>query len=285
MAYMRLLSIFAPMRNTVLMICAACCIGCSTSIKLTIPETFKEQATMRHVEGARGNKMSFANFATSRIRRGMHTSDEGRGRGFFLENLLLNQVGIQKDETIKREKARFRYALTDGKTRVEVFANEIALSDRVDYEAFNSTSIFSKISQLQQYNYVFSAIISADTSQDGKSWELLMTNIYQRKPGTGLRPFAFIRPDYNGLATNGSDTIFVKAINIRKTEMPNGKTAQLPFELLSGYELSTSDGVIAIVDMIDRNIWFYNELDDTERLNIGGIATAIFARRVRDEKW
>lgn len=273
------------MRNTILMICAGCWVSCSTSIKLTIPETFKQQATIQHVEGARGNKMTFANFSTSRIKRGMHTSDEGWGRDFFLENLLLNQIGIQKDETIKREKARFRYTLTDGKNRVEVSANEIAVSDKVEYEAFNSTSIFNSISQLQRYYYVFSAIIRADTSQGGKSWELLMTNIYQRKPGKDMHPFAFIRPDYNGLATNGSDTIFVKAVNIKKTEMPNGKMAQLPFELLSGYELSTSDGVIAIVDMIDRNIWFYNELDDVEKLNIGGIATAMFARKVRDEKW
>jgi len=268
-----------------MMLCAACWMGCTTSIKLTIPDTFKEQATMQHVEGARGNKMSFANFTTTRIKRGMHTSDEGWGRGFFLENLFLNQIGVQKDETIKREKARFRYTLTDGKNNLAVYANEIAVSDKVDYEAFNSASIFSKISQLQQYNYVFSAIISSDTAQDSKSWELLMTNVYQRRPGTGMRPFAIIRPDYNGLATNGEDTIFVKAINIKKTQLSNGKEAQLPFELLSGYELSTSDGVIAIVDMIDRNIWFYNELDDTEKLNIGGIATAIFARRVRDEKW
>lgn len=273
------------MRNTLLMIFAAGWAGSCTSIKLTIPEAFKQQATMQHVEGARGNKMTFANFSTSRIKRGMHTNTDGWGRGFYLENLLLNQMGIQKDETIKREKANFRYALTDGKNKVEVYANEIAVSDKVDYEAYNSTSIFNKVSQLQQYYYIFSAIISADTAQEGQRWELLMTNIYERRPGKDMHPFAFIRPDYNGLATNGSDTIFIKAINIKKTELANGKTGVLPWELLSGYELSTSDGVIAIVDMIDRDIWFYNELDEGEKLNIGGIATAIFARRVRDEKW
>lgn len=89
------------MRNTLLMIFAAFLAGACTSIKLTIPETFKQQATMQHVEGARGNKMTFAGFSTSRIKRGMQTRDEGWGRGFFLENLLLNQIGIQKDETIK----------------------------------------------------------------------------------------------------------------------------------------------------------------------------------------
>jgi hypothetical protein len=132
---------------------------------------------------------------------------------------------------------------------------------------------------------VFSAVISADTPQNSNPWELLMTNIYRRQPGKDQHPFSIVRPDYNGLATNGSDTIFIKAVNIKKTQLPNGKEAELPWEILSGYELSTNDGVIAIVDMIHMNIWFYNELDDADRLNIGGIATAIFARRVRDEKW
>jgi hypothetical protein len=54
---------------------------------------------------------------------------------------------------------------------------------------------------------------------------------------------------------------------------------------MSGYELSTSGGVIAIVDMIDRNVWFYNELDPAEKLNVAAIATAILARKVHDVKW
>lgn len=269
------------------MICiAACSAGCTiTKLKLTIPEAFKEQATMQHVDGARGNKMTFANFSTSRIKRGMHTTSESLGRGFFLENLFLNQVGIQKNETVSNEKAKFRYTLTDGKNKVEVYANETEIKSKLEYEDFNRVSLFSRISQVQQYYYVFSAVISDGTARDAKSWELLMTNIYARKPGQDMKLFSIIRPDYNGLATNGRDTIFIKAVNIKKTDMPNGRQGLLPFELLSGYELSTNDGVIAIVDMIDRNIWFYNELEDEEKLNIGGIATAIFARRVHDEKW
>lgn len=274
------------MRTIILLIGAAAGLAsCHTTIRMTIPEAFKNEATMQHVEGARGNKMSFANFSTSKIKRGAHTTDEGWGRGFFLQNLFLNEIGIQKDELIRREKASFRYSLTDGKTNLEVHANEIAWSDKIEFDAFNSTSIFSKISQLQQYQYVFSAIIAPANAQEGQTWELLMTNVYQRKKGEKMRPFTFIRPDYNGLATNGTDTILIKAINIKKTELSNGQTRELPFELLSGYELSTNDGVIAIVDMIERNVWFFNDLEDPDRLHIAGIATAIFARRVRDEKW
>src|SRR5882757_2126742 len=156
--FIRLISILAPLKNyrknIVLMICVACWVGCTTaSLKLTIPETFKQQATMQHVDGARGNKMTFAHFTTSRIRRGMHTNDERLGRGYSLQNLLLNQAGIQKNETISNEKARFRYTLTDGKNNVEVYANEMQVTRKVEYESFNRRNIFfDKISQVQQYD-------------------------------------------------------------------------------------------------------------------------------------
>jgi hypothetical protein len=50
--------------------------------------------------------------------------------------------------------------------------------------------------------------------------------------------------------------------------------------MLSGYELATADGVIAIIDLIGRNVWVYNELNRKERLMVAGITTALFARKV-----
>ncbi len=275
------------MRNTVLIIiCTVCWAGCTTSsIKLTIPETFKQQATMQHVEGARGNKMTFANFTTSRIKRGMHTSTEGWGRDFFLENFLLNQIGIQKSETVTQEKARFRYTLTDGRNYAEVFADEKQFTTGMEFEAFNSGSIFNKVGKLEQYTYIFSAIIRTDTIRDSRPWELVMTNFYDAKKGNDENSLTYFKQGAYGLATNGKDTIVIKPVIIKNTVLSNGKTVQMPFKILSGYELSIDGGVIAIVDMIDRNIWFYNELEPAEKLNVSAIATAIFARRVHDEKW
>jgi len=240
---------------------------------------------MQHVDGARGNKMSFAHFTTSRIKRGMHVTSSGWGRDFFLENLLLNQIGIQKNETVTQEKARFRYTLTDGKNSAEVYANERQLTVGTEYQAFNSESIFNTFGKLDQYTYIFSAIIVTDTTQAGRYWELLMTNFFDRKRESAERTGTFFKQGAYGLATNGKDTIIIKPVIIKNTVLSNGKTAQMPFKILSGYELSIDDAVIAIVDMIDRNIWFYNELEPAERLNVGAIATAIFARRVHDEKW
>jgi len=112
-----------------------------------------------------------------------------------------------------------------------------------------------------------------------------MTNIYDRHAEKDKNIFAHLKQEDDGLVTNGTDTIFIKSLTLKQTELNNGKTGQLPFKVLSGYELSTNDGVIAVIDLIERNIWFYNELDDREKLNISAIATAIFARTIHDAKW
>jgi len=278
---------YKKMKNRVSLISLVCLASCGTSIKMTIPEAFKQQAYVEHVDGARGNKMSFANISTSRIKRGMHLSYPGwGGRAFFWDNLvLMNFFGIQKSETVRKEKAKFRYSMTDGRNNVEIFADERELTKELGFEALSGRSILDGFAQLQQYKYVFSAVISADTAQDIKTWTLVMTNMYDREAEHDKNPFAYRKQGDNGMATNGVDTIFIKPVSIKKTQLSDGRIKEMPFKLLSGYELSTGDGVIAIIDMIDRNIWFYNELESTEKLTIGAIATAIFARRVHDEKW
>ncbi|MBC9932813.1 hypothetical protein [Chitinophaga qingshengii] len=273
------------MKNAVLLLGGICLMGCGTSMKLAVPEKFKEQATMQHVDGARGNRMSFANFTTSKIKRGMQVSYPGWGRPFFLENLLWNQVGISKAETIENEKAKFRYAITDGRNTVEVFAHERQMTRKHEYEVMDNRSILSGMEVLQEHRYVFSALIAVDTAQEAKNWELMMTNMYDRHAEHDKNPFTFVKQEDEGLATNGIDTIHIKPLSIKKTELSNGKTGQLPFKLMSGYELRTRDGVIAIVDLIDRNIWFYNELTPAEKLNVSAITTALFARKVHDTKW
>ncbi|MBO9727958.1 MAG: hypothetical protein J7623_04910 [Chitinophaga sp.] len=278
------------MKNIVLVLGIAGLMSCRTSIKLAIPEQFKQQAVMQHVDGARGNKMSFANFSTSKIKRGMHISNAPwfwGGNGFFLENLFLQKYGIRKSELVTQEKTKFRYTLSDGRDQVDIYAREKELTKTRGYESINNdNSILNGFSVLMAHQYIFSAMIVADTTRsNNKNWELLMTNIYDREAEHDNNPFTFIKQEDNGLATNGVDTIFIKPLSIKKTSLSNGKTGQLPFKLLSGYELSTHDGVIAIIDLIDRNVWFYNELNATEKLPVSAIATAIFARRVNDAKW
>jgi hypothetical protein len=273
------------MRLVLTGLCFLFFISCGSSIKLAVPEAFKSEATMLHVSGARGNKMAFGSFTSTKIKRGMHYSYPGWSRGFLLENLLLNRIGIQKDEVVKKEKDRFRYSLSDGQHSVEVFGKEMAITRSLKYKTDIDIGILKNYERLQEYRYLFLAVIAADTLQEGKNWDLLMTNAYDRTKDTVNSLFTILRQDDNGLATNGKDTIFIRPLSIKKTEAPDGRMAWLPIKLLSGYELSTAGGVVAVIDLIDRNVWLYNELDAAERLTIGGIATALFARRVNDTKW
>jgi hypothetical protein len=199
--------------------------------------------------------------------------------------LWLHQLGISKGGAVENEKAKFHYTFSDGANSLDVYAHEKAVTKTTEYSLLHNNTYSNSFSELQQYNYLFSAMIVGDTTQTGRTWELVMTNMYDRKASGDKNPFAYVKQGDNGLATNGSDSIFIKPINIKQTQTAEGKTANLPFKLLAGYELSSPEGVVAIVDMMNQNIWFYNELDSLERLNIGAIATAIFARRVHNENW
>ena len=268
-----------------LLFCWLFFVSCGTSMKLSIPAVFEEQATRVHINGARSKKMSFGDFTSSKIKRGMHVNYPGWSRGFLLENLLLNEVGLQKDEHVRKEKDKFRFSLSDGKNSIEVFGKETELTRSFEYKVLGGIGPFKSYDRLQEYRYIFSAAITTDTLLGNKAWELMMSNIYDRRIDTVNSLFTMVKFDDNGLATNGTDTIFIKGLTPKKTETPNGKTGWLPVKLLSGYELSTADGVIAIIDLIDHNIWFYNELERADKLMIAAISTALFARRVKDAKW
>ncbi|SFW56009.1 hypothetical protein [Chitinophaga sancti] len=271
------------MKNVAIIIGGILLMSCRTTIKMSIPEVFKEQATMEHVKGTGTNKMSFGKISTSKIKRGAQISGSGwQDPYYFPENILLNQIGIQKSGSVDTEKGKFRYLLSNGKDHMEIFATEHKMVRTVDYEAVNIKSVFNSFEQVQQYDYIFSAIIKPDTA---RKWELVMTNNYDRYKQGDTNPFSIVKRADHGLATNGEDTIYVKPLSLEQTESVNGKLRKLPFTIMSGYELSTSGGVIAVVDMIDKNIWFYNELDETERLQIGAIGTALFARKIHNVNW
>ncbi len=209
----------------------------------------------------------------------------GWGRGFFLENLLLNQVGLQKTENVKKEKANFRFSLTDGQGSAEVFAKERELTRSIEYRLTQTKSILNSFEQTQEHQYIFSALLNIDAARVNKTWELLMTNIYDRSQEANPKIFTILKQDDNGIVTNGADSFFIKAVMLRETETANGKKGKFPFKMLGGYEVRTPDGVAGIIDIIGRNVWFYNGLENEDRLVISAVAAAIFARRVNDVTW
>jgi hypothetical protein len=266
------------------LICLLVLASCTT-MKLSIPDTFKKQATAWHVEGARKNKMIVGNYATSKIKRGLQLTSSGWNNSFFLENLVLSQAGFVKVEDVDKERAKFRYSISGQNSTADIFGQEKELTRSTRYHILNSKSIFNDLGQIQQYEYIFSAQIKTEGAANSGNWELAMSNAYDRKKDTVKKLFAYVPPDDRGIATNGQDTIFIKPVSIRNTEGANGKQGKLPVKMLSGYELSTADGVMAIIDLIDKSVWVYNELEEKDRFMIAVITTALFARKVNDTKW
>jgi hypothetical protein len=52
--------------------------------------------------------------------------------------------------------------------------------------------------------------------------------------------------------------------------------------MLSGYELQWDGGVVAIIDILDNNIWIYNDLEPSEKFLLSSIASAIMLKRMQD---
>ena len=260
-------------------------LSCSNPFKLAVPNAFKEQATELHVMGTKKRQMKFGDFNTSKIRRGKQVSYPGSGRGFDMENLLLNFVGLQKTELVYNEKASFRYSLSHGATTAEVMGKEKEVTRSIEYKLKNSRSLFNSYEQTQEYKYIFSALINLNGVPGNNTWELLMTNLYEREKDPNPKILTIIKPGDNGIVTNGTDSFFIKTVILRETETASGKKGKFPFDMLGGYEVRTTDGVAAIIDVAGSNIWFYNELQSTDRLLISAIGTAIFARRLKDVTW
>lgn len=258
--------------------------GCKTTMKLDIPERFSDQADFMKVSGARTRTMHFGNFSTSKIKRGWHISSGRYGKRYFLQNILLNEVGIQKDEVVEREKDKFSFSISDGSHRAEVATSESEVQREDQFKIRGIGTLFNNISQLKSYSYVFDALIVSDYDSE-RPWEFVLSKLYDRRADTVRSIFTAIGDDDAGIATNGVDTLQVRSLNIKKTETPSGKTASLLVKVKAGYEISRNGEVIAILDNIQQSVWIYKELDEPTRLVVAAITTAIFGKRVHDVKW
>jgi hypothetical protein len=95
----------------------------------------------------------------------------------------------------------------------------------------------------------------------------------------------FDRPyvEEEGYATNGTDNITIRPLQIDKVTTKSGKdTKVFGGKILSGYELQWDGGVVAIIDLLDSNIWFANNLDAKDRIVLSAISSAILLKRMQD---
>ena len=262
-------------------------ISSCTAVKLSVPSSFSEQATKLHVKGVNGWKinqqLSFGNYKTSSIKRGWDFTNSVQYTKFSInpEEMLLRVFDIDTDKRRENQRSKFRYLIEDGNLAAEIFATEKFNERELVYKSKNPW--LGDASKTQRYEYAFSAAILPLTASNNEPWSLTMINSYDADKDTARRIFDRPYVEEEGHATNGKENITIRSLRIDKVTTKSGKdTKVFGGKMLTGYELRWDDGVVAIIDIMDNNIWLANNLDAPDKLILSSIASSILLKRMQD---
>jgi hypothetical protein len=258
-----------------------------TSVKLAVPSNFSAEATKMHVKGLNGwminQQLSFGNYRTSSIKRGWDFTSTVQYSKFSLkpEEMFLKVFDIDTDNRKLNQRNKFRYLIEDGNLVAEIFATEKFHEKQLVYKSNNPW--LGDVSRTKGYEYAFSAAILPLTASDNEPWSLVLVNKYDAANDTARRLFDRPYVEEEGYATNGKETVAIRPLRIDKVTTKNGKeTKVFGGKILTGYELRWDDGVVAIIDIMDNNIWLANNLDAHDKLILSSIASSILLKRMQD---
>ncbi len=257
-----------------------------TAIKVAVPEAFSSQATAMKVHGINGWKfneqLSFGHYGTSTVKRGWDLTSGSRFTRFSLkpEDIVLSAFNIYSDKERYTDKNRFQYAIQDASLIAEVLAQERFSENQIVYKS--NTEWLNGLTRTNRYEYAFSATIVPLNFNKGEVWSLTMLNEFDAKKD---KQKIFERPQTRdmGYVSNGKEKIEIKPLflsNRVKADGSEGKVLGGP--LLTGYELRWEDGGVAVLDIIDNEIWLANNLDPKEKLILSAVSSAIFLKRKQD---
>jgi hypothetical protein len=279
------------MRRIFLPILLATTVSCSTT-KLAVPDQFSSQATRYPVKGAQGwlvnQQLSFGDYSTSRIKRGWHISSGIPYNNGFIsaQDALLHIFGVEMMQEGNNEKSKLRYTLTNRHNSAEIFGSEVYKTHDLVLNAGRRPVIGGEYSTLLNSSYIYAAaIIPKDTSGTGL-WSLLMARTYDIRKDTARHLFDAPYAEEKGYATNGRDTIKIRTLRLNTFTHKSGKVSNtlLGAKVLSGYELSTNDGVVGIIDAMDKAIWLYNEQEERQKFILCAMGTAILLKQIENEE-
>ena len=103
---------------------------------------------------------------------------------------------------------------------------------------------------------------------------------YDRKKDTARKFFERPYVEREGYVTNGKIQIDIRPIITAKVIDKDGKETKTLVSLLMAYELKIGNGVIGIIDVFNKNIWIYNDLDNDMKLIIASVSSAILMRKL-----
>ncbi|MGZ8510578.1 MAG: hypothetical protein ACXWV6_12520 [Chitinophagaceae bacterium] len=258
-----------------------------TAAKLSVPSQFSSQATKYSVKGINGwqvnQRLSFGNYNTSKIKRGWDFTASVQYTKFRIrpEEAVLKVFDINTDNNSNTQRGKFQYTLEDGNNITEIYATEKFREKQLVYKSNNPW--IGNASKTNRYEYAFTAAIVPVTIQEDQPWSLVLVNKYDiandKERGLFERPYV----EEEGYATNGKENITIRPLRIEKVTTASGKqTKVFGGKLFSGYELRWDDGVVAIVDILDNNVWIVNELDPKEKLILASVSSALMLKRMQD---
>lgn len=262
-----------------------CLLSCKTSFHLSIPAQFSENATQMPVQGVGKKYMSFGHYQTSKVKRGWNPGSSGRAGNFaqrFIEDRLYSDFGVSVNTIKTKDKKKFQYDLISPNGQATIFGQEKKLTSEVRIKAANQFEILNNISLPKDYKYHFQTAIFPDQSQYKEPWKLLVTYNHNALSDSASKLFEMPGANEHGYATDGKDSIFIKAIYTNKAQNKKGKDVKMLIKMLVGYELRWEDGVVCVIDAVKKNVWIYNELEEKEKFIVAAIASALMLRRVQD---
>lgn len=257
-----------------------------TVAKVGVPAQFASQAEQLKVKGLNGftfnQSLDFGLYTASEIKRGWDLSSRWQASNISLrpQDMMVRLFNINTDRFSSKESNKFQFTIRDEKLMADVFAFE---STTEKGKVFNTNTALGTISQRDQLNYDFSALIMPYNFEPKDAWKLVMQSNYDRKKDTTRNIIGLPTTTDNYYASNGKETITIHPLRITSTTNKNGKTAKIWGPgILSGYELRIDNGVIAVIDIVDPTVWLYKELDKPTKMVAAAIGSAILLKRKQD---
>ncbi|HEX8331325.1 MAG TPA: hypothetical protein VF622_01815 [Segetibacter sp.] len=274
------------MKTRIILITIIALTSC-TAAKLSVPDAFTSQAAKMSVKGLNGwminQKLSFGNYQTSPVKRGWDFGSSFQYTKFRIrpEEALLKVFNIDTDNKSLKHRNKFQYTIEDGNLVAEVYATEKFNEKQLVYKSNNP--YLGNASKTNKYEYAFTAAIMPLTTTDNDPWSLVLMNRYDIAKDTARKLFDRHYVEEEGYATNGKENIAIRPLRIENITTKSGKqTKVFGGKMLSGYELQWDGGVVAIIDILDNNIWMYKDLEPSEKLVLSSIASAILLKRMQD---
>ena len=263
----------------IIIISFACCK--TASLNVAVPDRFAANATQMKVSGLNGKRkpqLTFGNYQTTKLKTGWVVSSSGNDRnsGITTEERLLKVFKLSRETFTSNKKNKYQYTIQDGNLMAEVYCLEKTIREDI-----TTKTKLGEWSETKNIQYSFSAAIIPQTIKD-EPWQLVFYTNYDRKKDTARKFFERPYVEREGYVTNGKIQIDIRPILTGKVITKDGKETKTLLPLLMAYELKIDNGVIGIVDVFNKNVWIYNDLDNDMKLIIASVSSALLMRKLKE---